>query len=301
MAICQLGGNELIGVVSLDFGNIGNNNVGTNTGTNVAYVAELGYWVGRPYWGQGFATEAAQLIVHFGFAHTDLKRVTARHMVANSSSGVVMQRLGMTFEGVARSSECRPGSYGGAYTDIAMYGLLRQDFIGPSYLLAKDLFRAAYITGEFKLRSGKTSHEYFDKYRFESDPWLLKRVAYYLSSKIPQGTELLAGLEMGGIPIATALSSVSGIPAVFVRKKAKEYGTCLFAEGAQIKDRQVCVIEDVITTGGQVIQSAKDLRADGAKISDVLCVVQREAEATQLMAESNLKLQNLFTMDDLKS
>ena len=74
----------------------------------------------------------------------------------------------------------------------------------------------------------------------------------------------LAGLEMGGIPIATALSLASGIPAAFVRKKAKDYGTCKFAEGADVGGKKTLVIEDVITSGGQVLMSAADLRSVGA-------------------------------------
>ena len=87
---------------------------------------------------------------------------------------------------------------------------------------------------------------------------------------IPDGTEVLAGLEMGGIPIATALSLETGIPLVMVRKKAKEYGTCKIAEGLEFKGKKVCVVEDVVTTGGQIILSAKDLRENGAIVDRVI-------------------------------
>src|SRR3954470_21978797 len=90
--------------------------------------------------------------------------------------------------------------------------------------LAKQVFKVAHLRGEFKLRSGQTSNEYFDKYQFESDPRLLSQIAKGLKSQIPAGTELLGALEMGGIPIATALSLETGIPIVFVRKEAKDYG-----------------------------------------------------------------------------
>lgn len=116
--------------------------------------------------------------------------------------------------------------------------------------LAKEIYNTSHLTGEFKLRSGKTSDQYFDKYLFESNPTLLAEVAEQLAPLVPEGTEVLAGLEMGGIPIATALSLKTGIPAVFVRKKAKEYGTCKLAEGMDIEDKRVCIIEDVVTTGG---------------------------------------------------
>ena len=91
--------------------------------------------------------------------------------------------------------------------------------------------RRSHITGEFVLRSGVTSTEYFDKYRFEADPALLRDIAAALVPLVPDGTEVLAGLELGGVPIATVLSQLTGIPAAFVRKEAKTYGTCQLAEG----------------------------------------------------------------------
>ena len=121
--------------------------------------------------------------------------------------------------------------------------------------LCTAIYDVAHITGEFKLRSGITSNEYFDKYQFESDPAILASIAEHMVSLIPEGTEVLAGLEMGGLAIATALSLRTGIPAVFVRKKAKDYGTCKLAEGPDISGKRVLIVEDVITSGGQVIMS----------------------------------------------
>lgn len=167
--------------------------------------------------------------------------------------------------------------------------------------LAKQIFKVSHLTGEFKLRSGQISNEYFDKYRFESNPSLLKAIAQQMVPLIPPGTELLAGLEVGGIPIATALSLETGIPVVFVRKKAKDYGTCQLAEGAPLKNKKVCIIEDVITTGGQVHLSAADLQKEGAILSHVLCVIDRGTESLQKMKEKGLNLAPLFTMADLKA
>jgi orotate phosphoribosyltransferase len=165
--------------------------------------------------------------------------------------------------------------------------------------LSKAVFEACYRRGNFKLRSGQTSTEYFDKYRFESQPQILRSVAEFLRPLIPTGTDALAGLEMGGIPIATALSLATGIPTVFVRKKAKEYGTEQFAEGYDIKGKKLLIIEDIVTTGGQVLLSTADLRNAGAIISDVLCVIQRSQDITSFK-ENHLKLQTLFTMEELK-
>ena len=166
--------------------------------------------------------------------------------------------------------------------------------------LAQKIFDTSHLEGSFRLRSGQVSNEYFDKYLFESNPKLLMEIANQLSELIPEGTEVLAGLEMGGIPIATTLSLQTGIPAVFVRKKAKEYGTCKLAEGADIRDRKVCIVEDVVTTGGQIIMSANDLRQLGADIKSVLCVIERDIKGRENLKKEGLELLPLFTMEELK-
>lgn len=166
--------------------------------------------------------------------------------------------------------------------------------------LAKKIYDISHLTGEFKLRSGQISQEYFDKYRFEARPEVLKEIAEHMKDLIPQGTQALAALEMGGIPVATALSLITGIPCVFVRKKAKDYGTCKFAEGLEIKGLQLCIIEDVITTGGQVLLSSKDLRSMGAIVNDVLCVIHRGKDDEELKS-AGLQMKSLFTMSELKA
>ena len=167
--------------------------------------------------------------------------------------------------------------------------------------LAKRIFDIASITGEFKLRSGITSDRYFDKYRFEAQPELLKAIAEHMAPLIPPSADVLAGLEMGGIPIATMLSQVTGIPTCFVRKEAKAYGTCQFAEGVDIKGKRVVVVEDVVTSGGQAILSTTDLRSAHAKIEDIVCVIDREQGGTQKLETAGLKLKALFTRSELES
>lgn len=165
--------------------------------------------------------------------------------------------------------------------------------------LAKKLFDVAHLTGEFKLRSGQISHEYFDKYRFEAQPELLREIARQMAQLVPKDTEVLAGLEMGGIPVATAISLETGIPVCFVRKTAKDYGTCLFAEGAVIKNKRVCIIEDVITSGGQVILSTADLRSVKANINTVLCVINRGGDdAIEKLKAIDLQVKSLFVRKD---
>ncbi len=166
--------------------------------------------------------------------------------------------------------------------------------------LAAEIFRVAHLTGEFRLRSGTVSREYFDKYRFESDPRLLAAIADALVPLVPAGGEVLAGLELGGIPVATALSRATGLPASFVRKAAKTYGTCQLAEGAAIDGRVVVIVEDVVTTGGQLIESARALRTLGAVITDAVCVIDREVNGVTLLAAEGICLHALFRISELK-
>jgi orotate phosphoribosyltransferase len=167
--------------------------------------------------------------------------------------------------------------------------------------LAGDIFERAYITGRFRLRSGAASAEYFDKYRFESDPHLLRRIAERMASLVPDGTEALAGLEMGGIPVATMLSQATGLPALFIRKKAKEYGTCRFAEGGEVEGRRLLIVEDVVTSGGQIVESVRALARRGAIVSDVVCVIDRESGGADNLRREGLRFYALFTMSALKS
>jgi len=167
--------------------------------------------------------------------------------------------------------------------------------------LTTAIYDVAHLTGEFLLRSGITSNEYFDKYQFESNPAILNAIAEHLVPLVPEGTELLAGLEMGGLAIVTALSMKTGIPAVFVRKKAKEYGTCKLAEGPNISGKRVLVVEDVVTSGGQVIISGNDLRQLGAFTDHVVCVIDREQGGRAKLRDAGFELLALYTMSELKA
>ena len=167
--------------------------------------------------------------------------------------------------------------------------------------LAARLADIATLSGEFTLRSGLVADTYFDKYQFEAEPELLAAVAEQMAPLIPADTELLAGLELGGVPVATALSLATGIPTVFVRKKAKEYGTAKLAEGPAIEGRKLTIVEDVVTTGGQVVTSTGDLRERGAVVSKALCVIDREQGGTEAFAAIDLALVSLFTRTDLET
>jgi len=168
------------------------------------------------------------------------------------------------------------------------------------HTLAAAVHARAHLTGEFLLRSGTISHEYFDKYRIEADPELLRALARALVPLVPDDAEILAGLELGGVPLAVMLSQLTGTPTAFVRKQAKAYGTRRLAEGADVDGRRVVVIEDVVTSGGQVVASVGDLRAAGAEVDYALCVIDRQAGGPEALAEAGIVLRALFTMTELK-
>ena len=155
------------------------------------------------------------------------------------------------------------------------------------------------LHGRFTLRSGATATTYFDKYLFEADPAVLRTVASRLADLVPSGTEVLAGLELGGVPVATALSLATGLPAAFVRKQAKGYGTAKLAEGADVVGRRVLVVEDVITTGGQVVESTEQLRALGAEVDSVLCVIDRSGGEHSRLESVDLHVLSLFRSEEL--
>ena len=166
--------------------------------------------------------------------------------------------------------------------------------------LGRRIYQAAHLTGAYRLRSGAVSHEYFDKYLFESDPHLLRDVARALVALLP-GIDAVAGLELGGVPLATMVSQRTGLPTLFVRKAAKQYGTCRLAEGGDVNGRRLVLIEDVVTTGGQIIESAAALRDLGARIDVAVCVIDRETGGRENLAAADLELRPLFTMSALRA
>ncbi len=165
--------------------------------------------------------------------------------------------------------------------------------------LTREVGEACRLTGQFTLRSGSVSTTYFDKYLFEADPFLLAEVARHAAKLVPDRTEVLAGLELGGVPVATAILLDTGIPTAFVRKKAKPYGTAKVAEGAGVAARRVLVVEDVITTGGQAATSATELRNRGALVESVLCIIDRSSGDHAELDAIGCSVISLFTARDL--
>ncbi len=160
--------------------------------------------------------------------------------------------------------------------------------------LAARVNSACRLRGEFTLRSGQLSEEYFDKYQFEAEPDLLLEVAKAMVPLLPD-CDVVAGMELGGIPLATVLSQLTGLPTVFVRKKAKGYGTNKIAEGVEVTGRRVVVIEEVVTTGGALLSSVAHLRAAEATVDTVVCAIDREQGGAQNLAVAGLILQPLLS------
>jgi len=167
--------------------------------------------------------------------------------------------------------------------------------------LARRIMAQSRIDGDFTLRSGLQSSYYLDKYRFESDPSLLVPIVAKLQGLLPATFDKLAGMELGGIPLATVLSIRTGKSCLFVRKSPKTYGTCKLVEGGFDSGDKVVVIEDVITTAGQVCASIEQLRDLGLEVDRVLCVVDREQGGRESLGSIRCELLSVFTIRDLEA
>ena len=167
------------------------------------------------------------------------------------------------------------------------------------HTLARDIDSTCRLHGEFELRSGQVVSEYFDKYLFESQPALLRRVAEAMVPLLPPGTDLLGGLELGGVPIATMVSSLTGIPALFVRKQAKAYGTRRLAEGAEVAGKTVTLVEDVVTTGGAAFAAALALREAGATVAVAVCAIDRSEPGANRLDTISVQTRAVLTRADL--
>ena len=165
--------------------------------------------------------------------------------------------------------------------------------------LARDLVAAAVLHGQFTLRSGAVSSYYIDKYRLTTEPVLLSRITDALLPLLPQGASRIAGTALGAVPLATALSLRTGLPAVFVRADAKEYGTAKAVEGALLAGDAVVLVEDVVTTGGASLKAVAALRDAGTQVLGVLAVVDREQGGPGRFAEAGVPFRALFTSSEL--
>lgn len=163
-----------------------------------------------------------------------------------------------------------------------------------------EIRKRAKLSGHFTLRSGSTSEIYFDKYQFESDPILLNAIASELAKLVPEGAEVLAGLELGGIPVVTVLSQVTGLPAAFLRKEPKTYGTCRYAEGPDLKNKNVVLVEDVVSSGGAILDAVALLRRDGINPVVALCIIDRQTGGSESLRREGIDLRSLYTMEQIE-
>ncbi len=170
------------------------------------------------------------------------------------------------------------------------------DIIKSSDVLKEEIEKVCRLEGDFTLRSGQKSNYYFDKYLFESDPRLLHQICLQFKHRLSEDFDYFAGLETGGIPIATMLGFIMNKPVLFVRKEAKTYGTKKLAEGPDFAGKRICVVEDVVTSGGQVVKSVNDLRDLGAEIAQVICVILRDEKGRKNIDKEGLNLYALFEM-----
>jgi orotate phosphoribosyltransferase len=170
--------------------------------------------------------------------------------------------------------------------------------------LRRALREHAYLEGDFVLRSGRRSRYYLDKYRFETRPDLLRAIGERLAAQVrehaPEATRI-AGPELGAVALAAAASLESGLPFLIVRKNAKGYGTDNRLEGAFEAGEEVCLVEDVVTSGGAAVSAIDALREGGLACSNAICVVDREEGGVDELARHAVRLRCLFTASDVLS
>jgi orotate phosphoribosyltransferase len=168
--------------------------------------------------------------------------------------------------------------------------------------LARRLVQAAYLEGDFLLASGRRSKYYFDKYRFETRPELLGPLGDAIAAAVREhepGADRIAGPELGAVALAAAASLAGGLPFLIVRKQAKDYGTANRLEGVSEAGECVCLVEDVVTSGGAAIEAIEALREAGLRVSNAVCVVDREEGGADALARHAVRLRPLFTASEL--
>jgi orotate phosphoribosyltransferase len=168
--------------------------------------------------------------------------------------------------------------------------------------LVRGLRDAAYLEGDFLLRSGRRSKYYLDKFRFETRPDLLGALGSVIAEAVREhepGAVRIAAPVLGAVPLAAAASLAGGLPFVIVRDKAKEYGTANRLEGVYEAGECVCLVEDVVTSGGAAIEAVDALREAGLSVGNAVCVVDREEGGVDALARHAVRLRPLFTASEL--
>ena len=168
--------------------------------------------------------------------------------------------------------------------------------------LGRIIAERALLEGDFVLRSGKRSSWYLDKYRFETEPEVLRAVGESLADAVSEfepHAVRLAGPALGAVALAASAAMASGLPFIIVRGEAKEYGTANRIEGPFERGELVCLLEDVVTTGGALAESVSALRDEGLEVRNAVCVVDREEGGSDALARLGVRLRALFRAEEL--
>jgi len=165
--------------------------------------------------------------------------------------------------------------------------------------LARRIKEAAYLEGDFTLRSGRKSNYYLDKYLFETQPDILKALGEMFGKHVADSTTLIAGAELGGVSLAAATAMMADKPFVIIRNQKKDYGTGKPYEGKISDGDSVLLVEDIATTGGQVLEAAKLIGTVGAKVERIVAVIDRQEGARENIEAAGFKFESLFTKADL--
>ncbi|HEX8521587.1 MAG TPA: orotate phosphoribosyltransferase [Tepidisphaeraceae bacterium] len=165
--------------------------------------------------------------------------------------------------------------------------------------LARRIAEVALLRGEFTLRSGRKSNYYLDKYRFETQPDVLVALGKLLAEHVTAKTDRIAGAELGAVPLAAAAGMAANKPIVFIRNQKKDYGTARQLEGVINAGESILIVEDILTTGGQVLEAAKTIREAGCTVEKIVGVIDRLEGARENIEREGFTLETLFTIRDL--
>ena len=165
--------------------------------------------------------------------------------------------------------------------------------------LIRRIKETAYLEGDFVLRSGKRSKYYLDKYLFETCPDILAALGGEFAKYVANDVTLIAGAELGGVALAAATALVSGKKWIIIRNSKKGYGTGKLVEGLLKPDDVVLLVEDIATTGGQVLEAAKIITEAGAKVKKIVCVIDRKQGARENITAASYNFESILTKDDL--
>jgi orotate phosphoribosyltransferase len=168
--------------------------------------------------------------------------------------------------------------------------------------LGHRLLDVALLEGDFTLRSGRRSRWYLDKYRFETDPALLRELGERLAAaakSVEPGAMRLGGPALGAVALAASAAMASGLPFIIVRGEAKGYATGNRIEGPHEPGELVCLVEDVVTSGGALCEAVEAVRAAGLVVRHAVCVVDREEGGTDALARVGVRLASLYRATDL--